>query len=154
MSLGLNAAQNEQEAAQIYPANYWCSLMEPVAKSEFPGTGPTGNGINPGFINQQQWVAQMKQPCIICHQLGTKTTREVAGSNKVEAWNEHLKMARPEGDPTLAVHGANLSATMQNNMTFFGRQRGLAMFADWSERIEAGAVPPQSPRPSGLNRTW
>ncbi len=152
VSLGLNAAANEQEAAQIYPANYWYSLMEPVAESEFPGTGPTGNGINPGFINQQQWVAQMKQPCIICHQLGTKTTREVAGSNKVEAWNERLKMARPEGDPTLAGHGVNLSATMQNNMTLFGRQRGLAMFADWSERIEAGAVPPQPPRPSGFEQ--
>lgn len=152
VALKLKAAPNEQEAAQIYPANYWFSLIEPPPETEFPGTGPSGNGINPGFANQQYWMAHLKEQCHFCHQMGTKTTREVAGANKVEAWNERLKMARAEGDPTVDVHGSAFSATMQNNMTRFGRQRGLAMFADWSTRIEAGAVPAQPPRPQGLEQ--
>ncbi len=97
-------------------------------------------------------MAHLKEQCHYCHQLGTKSTREVAGANKIEAWNERLKMACPEGDPTVAVHGGAFSATMQNNMTRFGRQRGLDMFADWSERIENGAVPGRPPRPSGLEK--
>ena len=38
-------AKTPQEAAAVYPANYWLSLMEPPKTSEFPGTGRNGNGI-------------------------------------------------------------------------------------------------------------
>src|SRR3954469_11129420 len=36
----LNAvvAKTPQDAAKVYPGNYWLSLLEPPAKSEFPGT--------------------------------------------------------------------------------------------------------------------
>lgn len=37
-------------------------------------------------------------------------------------------------------------------MTRFGRARGLSMFADWTDRIAAGAVPEAPPRPTGLER--
>jgi len=37
-------------------------------------------------------------------------------------------------------------------MTGFGRTRGLAMFADWTQRIEKGAVPEAPPRPQGVER--
>ena len=37
-------------------------------------------------------------------------------------------------------------------MNRFGRQRGLQMFADWSERIASGALPPKPPRPQGVER--
>jgi hypothetical protein len=47
-------------AAHYYPAGYWWSMLEVPAKSEFPGTGPTGNGINPDMKNQAQWVRQLK----------------------------------------------------------------------------------------------
>src|SRR6185369_226286 len=33
-----------------------------------------------------------------------------------------------------------------------GRQRALAMFADWTDRIAAGEVPPAPPRPQGQER--
>jgi hypothetical protein len=33
-----------------------------------------------------------------------------------------------------------------------GRQRALAMFADWTDRITAGEVPPAPPRPQGIER--
>ncbi len=36
------------------PAGYWFSLLRVPPKSEFPGTGPTGNGINPNMKSQAQ----------------------------------------------------------------------------------------------------
>ena len=41
---------------------------------------------------------------------------------------------------------------MNSFMTGFGRDRGLQMFADWSDRIAAGAVPEAPPRPQGVER--
>ena len=38
-------AEDPLLAAQVYPANYWYSLMEVPAEGEFPGTGRDGNGI-------------------------------------------------------------------------------------------------------------
>ena len=34
----------------------------------------------------------------------------------------------------------------------FGHDRGLAMFADWTDRIARGEVPPSPPRPQGIER--
>ncbi len=42
-------APDARAAAQYYPAGYWFSLLRPPAKSEFPGTGPEGNGIAPNM---------------------------------------------------------------------------------------------------------
>ena len=39
-------APNAAAAAQYYPPVYWFSMLNVPAKNEFPGTGPTGNGIN------------------------------------------------------------------------------------------------------------
>src|SRR5438132_4196884 len=38
-------APNPRAAAEIYPANYWFALIKWPNRSEFPGTGPSGNGI-------------------------------------------------------------------------------------------------------------
>ena len=45
LTLRAAAAASPREAAQVYPANYWYSLLEPPPPSQFPGTGPDGNGI-------------------------------------------------------------------------------------------------------------
>ena len=42
-------APNPRAAAEYYPAGYWFSLIRPPDKSEFPGTGPRGNGISPNI---------------------------------------------------------------------------------------------------------
>ena len=57
----------------------------------------------------------------------------------VEAWDHRV---------TFGQRGAQMSAVMNR----FGRARGLAMYADWSERIAAGEVPPAPPRPQGVER--
>jgi hypothetical protein len=41
------AAPNAKAAAQYYPAQYWSALLQVPPKSDFPGTGPQGNGISP-----------------------------------------------------------------------------------------------------------
>ena len=143
LTLQAVVAPTSEDAAKIYPGNYWYSLIEPPAKSEFPGTGPEGNGISTGLRTQAQWVDQMKQGCQLCHQLGTRITREI----------DHL-----EGfDSTLAawdhrVQTGQRGASMSSVMSRFGRQRGLEMFADWTDRIAAGQLPPVPPRPQGVER--
>src|SRR5467141_1608754 len=46
--LNLNAviAPDAREAAKYYPGAYWYSLLHIPPKSDFPGTGATGNGIS------------------------------------------------------------------------------------------------------------
>ena len=136
-------APTPRDAARIYPANYWYSLIEVPDKSEFPGTGPEGNGISPAMTSQAVWVDRMKQGCQLCHQLGTRITREI----------DHVD----EFDSTLAawdhrVQTGQRGASMNGGMSRFGRERGLRMFADWTDRIAGGEVPPVPPRPSGIER--
>jgi hypothetical protein len=149
------AAPSAAEAAQYYPANYWFSLIKVPDEKEFPGTGPNGNGISPRFQTQQEWIGHMKESCQFCHQLGNKATREVADiGNAVEAWDQRVQKQRDaddayRGDLKKAIVNGTI---MSNNMTAFGRQRGLQMFADWTDRIAAGALPPAPKRPEGVER--
>ncbi|MBY0509035.1 MAG: carboxypeptidase-like regulatory domain-containing protein [Rhodospirillaceae bacterium] len=146
-------APSPQAAAQIYPAQYWYALIEPPKASEFPGTGPSGNGISPGMGTQQNWLHHMQENCMFCHQLGTKATRELPDvGNPIEAWDQRLQKARAAGDVTIHNEGAALATTMNNNMTRFGRQRGLKVYADWTDKIAKGAVPEAPPRPAGIER--
>ena len=136
-------APDEAAAAEYYPGNYWYSLIEPPAPSEFPGTGPAGNGISPAMKSQAAWVDNMKQGCQLCHQLGNTATRVVQRrddfDSAAEAWDHRVQTGQ---------RGNQMSAAMDR----FGRERGVAMFADWTERIAAGELPPRPPRPKGMER--
>jgi len=144
-------APNAQAAAQYYPANYWMSLMEVPALDQFPGTGPTGNGISPQFLTQQMWSFHAKD-CLSCHQMGDAPTRALA-NNTVEGWAERITKARGPGDQAFGDHGQDFANAMQNRMTGFGRARGLKMFADWTQKIANGALPAEAPpRPQGIER--
>ena len=118
------------------------SLIEPPPKSDFPGTGPEGNGISPRMTSQAAWVDHMKQGCQLCHQLGNAATRVVRQRDEfdstVAAWDHRVQTGQ-RGN------------TMNAFMSQFGRQRALAMFADWTDRIAAGEVPHPS-RPA--RRAW
>ena len=48
-------------------------------KSDFPGTGPTGNGISPNIKSQGEWIRNIVNTdgCTGCHQIGNKATREI-----------------------------------------------------------------------------
>ena len=137
-------APDERSAARCYPGNYWYSLIEPPAPDEFPGAGPGGNGISPALRSQAAWVDLMKQGCQLCHQLGNAATRvahrRADFDSAVAAWDHRVRTGQ---------RGDQMSAAMDR----FGRERALAMFADWTERIAAGETPPRPPRPSGIERS-
>ena len=86
MTLKATPAKTPQEAAKVYPGNYWLSLLEPPAASEFPGTGPQGNGLGPNMLTQNHWINSLKSDCNFCHQLGNQLTRSV----------DHVLKAKPE----------------------------------------------------------
>ena len=136
-------APTPSAAAQYYPGNYWYSLIEPPPKSEFPGTGPDGNGISERMTSQAAWVDRMKQGCQLCHQMGNTHTRVVQHlddfDSTVAAWDHRVQTGQ-RGD------------SMNSRMTSYGRERALSMFADWSDRIAGGELPPIPPRPQGAER--
>src|SRR5215471_18602990 len=78
LNLTAKAAPNARAAAAYYPAGYWLSMLKVPEKSEFPGTGLTGNGISPGVKSQGDWIRTIKSgTCMACHQLGSRGTREL-----------------------------------------------------------------------------
>jgi len=145
--LGLTAviAETPQEAAKVYPGDHWYSLFEPPAENQFPGTGPDGNGISPEMQSQKQWLNNQKSACNFCHQLGNEITRRLDHM-------EHLNFATPEEAwgyrTTLGVRGSSMAGAF----AAFGRQAAERAFADWTNRIEAGEVPPAPERPQGVER--
>ena len=138
-------APDEHTAAQYYPAGYWFSLIEVPAKSEFPGTGPGGNGILPTMRSQAEWLRNLKSGgCMACHQLGNKPTREVPAAlgefaSMEEAWDRRIRSGQAGG-------------SMYGGLNRMGLSAALEMFADWTDRIVAGELPPAPPRPAGVER--
>ena len=142
LNLTAVVAPDARAAAEYYPANYWFSLVQLPPRSDFPGTGASGNGISPNMKSQAQWISRMKG-CIVCHQTGTKATREIPESigkmPSVDAWARRIQSGQ-------------FGASMTRSIARFGRDRFLTMMADWTDRIAAGEVPPQPPRPQGVER--
>lgn len=138
-------APDAKTAAYYYPAGHWYSLMNVPAKEEFPGTGPTGNGISPAIKNQAQFLRVIKSGgCMSCHSLGSLGTRNVPDAFKglgssEKAWERRLMSGQAGGN-------------MVSTLTQIGRERGLKMFADWTDRIAAGEVPEAPRRPQGVER--
>ena len=142
LQLTAAVAQTPQEAAAVYPASHWLSLIEPPEAGEFPGTGLDGNGISEQLRTRDEYLYNVKA-CLRCHQVGGEFTRGHPDAEEydssADAWDARVRMGQ---------RGAEMSMWMSR----FGRERGLRMFADWSDRIATGAVPPAPPRPQGVER--
>ncbi|HTH25524.1 MAG TPA: carboxypeptidase-like regulatory domain-containing protein [Vicinamibacterales bacterium] len=138
-------APTPHAAAQYYPAGYWLSMLRIPEPGEFPGTGPQGNGISPNVKSQSDWVRMIKSGgCTACHQLGTKGTREIPkelGSfpSLVHAWDRRIQSGQAGGN-------------MVGGLNQLGKERALLLFADWTDRVNRGEVPPAPPRPQGVER--
>jgi hypothetical protein len=139
-------APDEKSAAQYYPAIYWYSMIQPPAEASFPGTGPTGNGVNPAMKTQGQFLDVVKtNGCVTCHQLGNKATRTIPATlgkfaNGHEAW-------------TRRIQSGQASTNMVNTIDRLGTQAALKMFGDWTDRVAAGELPASKPqRPTGIER--
>src|SRR5215475_9943951 len=140
-------APDQKAAASYYPAQYWFSLLQIPPKSDFPGTGPRGNGISPGIRSQGEWIRQVVNTdgCTGCHQLGNKATREIPKElgtfdSAGEAWDRRIQSGQAGGG-------------MSARFTQVGRKRALDMYADWTNRIAQGELPKDvPPRPQGRER--
>ncbi len=81
--------------------------------------------------------------CQRCHQVGSLRTREVPDvrdfDSTLAAWDDRVQRGQR-------------GALMNSFMTRFGRERGLQMVADWTDRIAAGEIPEAPPRPTGVER--
>ncbi len=152
LNLTAIVAPNAQAAAAYYPANYWASLLKIPAESEFKG-GAESSGltvdelrVSPPARNQKEFMGILTtNGCVTCHQLGTKTTRELPRgggpfSDTRQAWDTRVQFGQS---------GAFMTSQFSQ---LHSRPRALAMFSDWTERIQKGEVPPQPPRPSGVER--
>jgi len=118
-------APDGRAAAQVYPANYWLSLLE-IPKGE----------------HTAGHVALETKACYSCHQVGNRATRELtkgAGTfaSTLDLWDHNT---------TMGPNGANMGGVFKG----LGAQRKA--FADWTDRIAAGAYPEAPPRPAGVER--
>ena len=145
VNLKATAAPNPRAAAQYYPAGFWFSMIRVPEKKDFPGNAPGGNGINPNIKSQADWIQRVKSGgCTACHQLGTKGTRDMPAElgtfhSSIEAWDRRIQSGQA-------------GAQMSGGLNALGRERALQMFADWTDRIAAGELPPAPPRPQGIER--
>ena len=135
-------------AAQYYPPIYWLSLLEVPGREKFPGSGASGNGVPESFKSQEQWLDLVKtNGCGACHQLGNLATRTLPltlghFNSAIDAWRRRLQSGQAGTAMTNGIARIN-SAT--------GGQ--LALFANWTDRIAAGALPIETPpRPFGVER--
>ena len=139
-------APSAAAAAEYYPAIYWYSMLRVPDKSEFPGTGPEGNGINPALATQEQWLDIVKtNGCYGCHALGTKAMRTIpkelgSFASSADAWQRRIQSGQA-------------LTQMTTNLGRLGNARALRLFADWTDRIAAGELPTSKPtRPQGVER--
>jgi hypothetical protein len=147
LALAATPAPSSRVAAEYYPAQYWLSLLQVPPASDFPGTGPSGNGISPNVRSQGEWIRNIVNTdgCTGCHQMGNKATREIPEMlgrfpTSTAAWERR-------------VQSGQAGAGMNARFTQVGRPRALAMWADWTDRIAAGELPATAPaRPQGRER--
>jgi hypothetical protein len=148
-ALALNAtlAKTPVEAAKVYPADYWLSMLEPPAKSEFPGTGRQGQRHRPAMLTQNHYINSLKSDCNFCHQLGNAETRDVEHSPEGEAGAEDAR-----GGVGVAAGDGRARHVDVRRAQHAGQGSAAQDLRRWTERIAKGEVPPAPPRPKGVER--
>ena len=150
LELKVQSAKDAREAAKVYPADYWLSLLEPPAASNFPGTGGAangGNGFLPSMLSQDDWMHRFKRDCNFCHQLGNQLTRTLTHMDFAKLGfksHEDAWLYRT----SLGVRGTSMAAAFLQ----FGGEGMAKTMANWTRTVESGAVPPTPPRPQGIER--
>jgi len=148
LALTAKAAPDKKAAAHYYPAQYWFAMLQLPPKSDFPGTGPEGNGLAPNVRSQGEFIRNVVNTdgCTGCHQLGNEATRTIPQSilgsvkSSKEAWDRRIQAGQAGGG-------------MSARFTQVGRERVLSMYADWTDRVAKGELPAAEPsRPQGRER--
>jgi len=129
VTLEVKRASSPQEAAKVYPANYWFSLLELPSGEAFSGEG---NIIGTRHESQETWVNELLLSCNLCHQIGNAATR----------------LTRPEAFDV----GIQKVARMIGPAHSLGYNNLVQILGDWGRKISQGEVPPEPPRPQGIER--
>ena len=146
LDLTATLAPTPAAAAKYFPGMYWYSMLRIPAADQFPGTGDEGNGI-PTFLHTQgNWIDTVKNSCQSCHALGSENIRSPRVKdlgefpNSTEMWARRIQSGQAMIGMALAI-------------TRLGPNKGLSLYADWTDRIAAGELPGSKPeRPAGLER--
>jgi hypothetical protein len=146
VNLQPTVAPDAKTAAQLYPANYWYALLKVPEKSEYPGTGESGNGVSPNMKTQEQWIHLIKtDSCESCHQLGNLYTRTIPSMFK--------SLDSPAQQWLRRVQSGQAGNAMMGGLSQLGARRAAELFGDWTARIAQGALPAEvPPRPQGVER--
>jgi len=145
ITLKATSAKTPQEAAKVYPGDYWLSLLAPPPTNEFPGTGT--NGIGRTMTDQAHWINMLKSNCNFCHQLGDEVTRDLT----------HVMKGHPDAKTSTEAWEWRLGTGVRGNSMYtalgqMGKDGSLKQFADWTDRMAKGEVPPAPARPKGVER--
>ena len=146
LNLAATPAPTPAAAAKYYPGMYWYSMLHIPAAGQFPGTGEKGNGIPPFMRTQAAWVDTVKNSCQSCHALGSENIR----SPKVALLGE---FANSTDMWTRRIQSGQAMTGMAVSIARLGPDKGLSLYADWTDRIAAGELPASKPsRPAGAER--
>ena len=115
--------------------------MKVPDKSEFPGTGETGNGISPTMQTSGAVAARAE----VGRLHGMPSDRQQGDARDSER-ARHVPSSVAAWDRR--VQSGQAGRQMSNGLNKFGRRRALEMFADWTDRIAAGEVPPGAAAPA------
>jgi hypothetical protein len=142
IALSAVVAPSAKAAAEYYPPNYWYSLLQIPPKNAFPMPMSDKGGT---IKAQAQYLFTVKSNCEGCHQMGEKATRVLPASlgkfsSSKDAWDRFMRSGQVEA-------GSHMDL-----LDHMGHDRGLAMFGDWTDRIAKGELPPEPPRPQGVER--
>jgi hypothetical protein len=142
--LAAKAAASSADAAKVYPAAYWYSMLKIPAKGDFaPGRRPDGMG--PQVRDQEEWLTRVKNGgCVGCHQMGNLATRTIPAAFR--------NLGSSQAAWTRRILSGQAGADMTNSVSLLG-PLGVQNFADWTDRIAAGELPKARPeRPQGIER--
>jgi hypothetical protein len=135
LNLTASAAASPAEAAVVYPAAYWYSMMKVPSADE---VGSLAGGVN-------QYLASVKNlSCIGCHQIGQLATRtlppEFSSMSHHDAWVRRIQSGQA---------GAQMLGSAMNQLGGVPAK----YLAEWTERVANGELPHAQPqRPRGVER--
>ena len=145
--LNLNAvlAADAREAGAVLSRRVLVFAAAYSAEDRLPRTGDKGNGISERIGSQAEWAEHVKTDgCESCHQLGDKATREIpkglgAFDSSYAAWDRRIQSGQ-------------VGSAMNTSASQIGRKRLLTEYADSTDRIKAGELPP-APATAARKRT-
>jgi streptogramin lyase len=128
ISLTVHPAENARQAAHIYPASYWLSMLEAPPVNEL-------RKAEYAYSSQPAWLSQFNLNCNLCHQTGSAATRFPVQS--------------------LYDYGLKKAGAMNDIAQELNRELLLDVLDSFAKKIAAEETPSEAPpRPQGIERNF